>query len=843
MVQCRYLRSMYQVLHPAKALPPQTASPPEYARAIEMSFGSNLDSPQDCAELVSPRGTKRKRADADQDEEYRLTRRRLGGVDDAAPALSPVPSPEWAFFPQSPAGEWIDNMDWGVPDNDNTAPTDANDIHGQKTYGEDRLADSERRHGSQGGCGESNGSGSSGSATPSVVESMEDALFVGPAEATAGADFDRLLHATTEYSDLLDEWPSSPSVESAEDGKHRTNSAHSTPTTPLGNPTNIEDCIDPGSASQSSPPPDGRSQSPDATAAQEPFQTSSELNPAAIDELVRSWRVPENLEQAIAETFPCPAPLEPEAAPQFSLDQDPRPGPAGERDPACSPAGIHEIRDLRNRALRQVQDRVQVPLYGHVLAVSDVERLFDEIANIRPITEFTINLVCDKLNRTHPAPGVWVGHVAWEQQAPDGGLPRDSTHETFLLPTGTPGQWSLVEVDAVRGSIVHHRFAAARSDEASTATCQPHLPCASCRLAADALTVSLRESSMRCPEWHFESSALHCRAADGIALLWALEQRAGGGSLDAGPPADFGRRLAESIVTEMCRRGDPLTPPTESEDRSPQLKARQRWQRWSSFQSRSDRPTSLVGTWEAMAGMPIANAPIGWDAADRLMRMVFNIASPAVLLGIKHQLRHLRTGLSAVPGAFTRNAAGAFAAGMWHDTNEHASRVGLVLSYWAIHDHRQRRQQEGYPDAVGQTVDDIVSQLPHPQPDRGQVVEKVKEWSRRAWPWNQLVRIAGSPNILCFLPQGVRLFPGEDEWRMTDYRRLKKAQFDLMERVFREHRALLLRSVPADFFEVFLYRRLPGTRFAIEGWSDDEILREPLDSAKFDHAFEPVSVS
>ena len=78
---------------------------------------------------------------------------------------------------------------------------------------------------------------------------------------------------------------------------------------------------------------------------------------------------------------------------------------------------------------------------------------------------------------------------------------------------------------------------------------------------------------------------------------------------------------------------------------------------------------------------------------------------------------------------------------------------------------------------------------------------------------------------------------------MTDYRRLKKAQFDLMERVFREHRALLLRSVPADFFEVFLYRRLPGTRFAIEGWSDDEILREPLDSAKFDHAFEPVSVS
>ncbi|KAF9882877.1 hypothetical protein FE257_004934 [Aspergillus nanangensis] len=359
----------------------------------------------------------------------------------------------------------------------------------------------------------------------------------------------------------------------------------------------------------------------------------------------------------------------------------------------------------------------------------------------------------------------------------------------------------------------------------------------------EALTMSLHKDNKMCPKWQVESAVVSGDPDDRTALLWALEQRANDGDLcvlGVGPPTDFGRRLAEAIVVDLYSQRDLLTSPIESENLAPQLKVRQRW---SSFRGRSGRPGDLVIAWEEVARTPMVNAPLGWDAADRLMRMVFNIGSPAVLVGIKHQLLHLRTGRSAAPGVFTRDAAGAFAAEIWHDTNEHASRVGLVLSYWAIYDHRQRRQQEGYPDAVGQIVEDILSQLPHPKPDRGQVIAKVKEWSRRAWPWVQLVRIAGSPNILCFLPQGVRHFPGEDEWRMTDYRRLKKAQFDIIEWVFRKHRAALLRSVPVDFFEVFLYRRLPEARFAIEGWSDEEILSEPLDSAKFDHAFEHVATS
>ncbi|KAL2825240.1 hypothetical protein BJY01DRAFT_230262 [Aspergillus pseudoustus] len=60
--------------------------------------------------------------------------------------------------------------------------------------------------------------------------------------------------------------------------------------------------------------------------------------------------------------------------------------------------------------------------------------------------------------------------------------------------------------------------------------------------------------------------------------------------------------------------------------------------------------------------------------------------------------------------------------------------------------------------------------------------------------------------------------------------------------VFQQHRAGFLQSIPADFFEIFLYNRPPPHRFAFEDWPDYEILHEPLDSARFDRAFEPVNL-
>ncbi|KAL2859772.1 uncharacterized protein BJX67DRAFT_386652 [Aspergillus lucknowensis] len=238
--------------------------------------------------------------------------------------------------------------------------------------------------------------------------------------------------------------------------------------------------------------------------------------------------------------------------------------------------------------------------------------------------------------------------------------------------------------------------------------------------------------------------------------------------------------------------------------------------------------------------MPLAKESMGWAEADRLMQMVFNIASPAALVGVKHLLHHMRTEQVSRPRTAACGLAAAFAAGDWHATNEHASRVGLALASWFLHAHRQQLQQSGHPDPVGQTVQEICSQLRDSDTDPRRIREKVLKWTKRAWAWNQLVQVAGSANVLCFLPQGVGYFSGQEGSCMTHYRDLTRDHFTAMEFVFQQYRVPFFRSVPANFFEVFLYHQLPPYRFAIEDWTDYDILQEPLDSVRFDQAFRPI---
>ncbi|KAF9882878.1 hypothetical protein FE257_004935 [Aspergillus nanangensis] len=427
-----YLRDMYQALHPGKAPAPQTASPPDFAWAIEMDFGTNLDNRQGGAGLSLHRGTKRKRADADQGEEFRLRRQRLETTDKGstseASGPSPIPSPEWASFPQPTitedelADDRIDGGGQGVPEDSAALSDEEDENDSQKTYDEGHdCGDSEGRNESKNGCVVSDGLGDCG--TTLARQNMHNALFVGQPEANAGADFDQLLNATTEYSDLLSEWPSSLSVN---DSWPQVFSARSTPASPPEEPLHVENHINPMLVFQELPLFSDDIQSPYAATAQH----------LPIDELVNSWRIPENLERAIEETFPCTVPLEPSAAP---IEDAPQIGPSQnnpDRDPAFEPDGIHK---LRNTILQQFQDRVHIPLYGQVLTLSDVERLLDELENTRPITKST------------------------EQLAQNGGLPQNPIPETLLLPTWTQGQWSLVEIDIVKSSVVHHLFTAARA--------------------------------------------------------------------------------------------------------------------------------------------------------------------------------------------------------------------------------------------------------------------------------------------------------------------------------------------------------------------------------------------
>ncbi|OJJ07737.1 hypothetical protein ASPVEDRAFT_155524 [Aspergillus versicolor CBS 583.65] len=78
-------------------------------------------------------------------------------------------------------------------------------------------------------------------------------------------------------------------------------------------------------------------------------------------------------------------------------------------------------------------------------------------------------------------------------------------------------------------------------------------------------------------------------------------------------------------------------------------------------------------------------ALLGWVGADRLMQMVFNITSPAALVGVKHLLQHVYIEQACRPRALVGGLAAAFTARDWRATNEHASRIGQALAAWCIH--------------------------------------------------------------------------------------------------------------------------------------------------------------
>jgi hypothetical protein len=238
----------------------------------------------------------------------------------------------------------------------------------------------------------------------------------------------------------------------------------------------------------------------------------------------------------------------------------------------------------------------------------------------------------------------------------------------------------------------------------------------------------------------------------------------------------------------------------------------------------------------------VGREPMGWGQADWLMQLAVNLASPAVLVGIKRQLVHFRSQQTATPPleAPACHVANIFEAGLRHNGNEQAAKIGSSLASCYIYDRHQARRTEQCPDASGQVAMDIMSKLSPGTYTYTQILEYVKKWTKRAWAWKQLERIVGSPNILCFLPHDVTYFPGEPEVFFTHYRDLKKGQFDALESILRTCRPGLLQSVPKDFFQIFLFGTLPERQFRIEEWTDEEILQEPLDSAKFNDAFEHV---
>ncbi|KAI9923354.1 hypothetical protein MW887_010480 [Aspergillus wentii] len=312
---------------------------------------------------------------------------------------------------------------------------------------------------------------------------------------------------------------------------------------------------------------------------------------------------------------------------------------------------------------------------------------------------------------------------------------------------------------------------------------------------------------------------------------------------DACPPAGDQNR---TVCTSLARQATADCHPEQSPARTSSI-ACTRWtsplpharQRWSDAQLGPEGLTNLVAAWEQLAQVALRGQPMGLQRADHLMQLAFNIASPAVFLGIKKQLAHLRAMKDAPSKPFQRGLAGVFAAGHWHKTNECTSRIGMALTCWYVHYRRQLGTQEGSPDPMGQVIREIQAESCHGSYacDRELVEAKVKDWCKKAWPWDQLARVANGPNVLCFLPQGNNHFPREDDLYFTTYRGLSSAQFAELGAILAKYRPALLSTVPNDFYESFLYNEPPSGEFEIERWTDQEILEQPLDSPKFAHAF------
>ncbi|OJJ65468.1 hypothetical protein ASPBRDRAFT_49763 [Aspergillus brasiliensis CBS 101740] len=564
--------------------------------------------------------------------------------------------------------------------------------------------------------------------------------------------------------------------------------------------------------------------------------SSPSLSTADTARLADSWCLPENISQAVRNAFP-PTAVTPGTQERTFADESMGDGRHDIPDHEAGAARQDEWAALRDTLSHSLSEDDSISVYGASLTRAHVDRLLAELQTPGGLSDFSVDLLGERLARQHHAQNLRIGDVGWKDQLHRGSLRLYPLPRTLLLPDSRHGNWSLIEVQTSTGAVVHYSFA---SKEPSAHDVSRPQACSTCQAATTALSQHLRECQQPCPEWQVDHQRLASdREVDRseTRFLWTMAQRAGGLPVQGDPPDTFRSSLAQTIVAEVLqsRTSQPPSLIGGLTGLSRHEKAERRWSAVTGHSGTLD----LTSTWQRVAQMPLGGAPMGWEQADRLLQLTFNIASPAVLVGIKRQLSHLRAREHDATRPFGRSAAGVFEAGLWHKSNEQSSRIGLALTCWYVHDLRQQHSQRGCPDPLGQTVGDIIQGLPADARDYRQVEDKVKEWSKRAWPWKQLARIARSPNILCFLPQGVGYFSGEEGSSMTDYRTLKKTQFEAMEAVLQQFRPRLLQNVPPDFFEIFLYNRLPAARFAFEQWMDEEMLQEPLDSSKFDHAFDP----
>ncbi|KAF9883751.1 hypothetical protein FE257_003005 [Aspergillus nanangensis] len=394
--------------------------------------------------------------------------------------------------------------------------------------------------------------------------------------------------------------------------------------------------------------------------------------------------------------------------------------------PGCAPkvplhSQLSGFQELRDTMALQFQGRSHIKLYDAVLTQANMEQWLNELQAPNEITKFTVDLISDQLSHQRHMQSIRILDVSWEQNIHRGSLRLSPIPKLLLLPVCMQGIWSLIELHADTGEVLHYLFHCDTDQEACHAE---FLVCSQCQTATEALSYQLRSTGRSAPDWYFYYHHDYSTVAHGISFLWTLSQRAADQNVSLGPPRDFLLNLARDVIVEICReqRRFPASPGVGHVSRPE--KARQRW---ISFKSPAGNPSDLLAMWDQVAKTPLAHRPMGWDQADRLMQLVFNIASPPVLVSIKRQLLHLRNKESIMATPFSRNPAGVFEAGLWHKTNEHASRVGLALTCWSVHHHRQQRQVEGCSDPIGQTVTDILSQLPESRRDYQHVEAKVRE--------------------------------------------------------------------------------------------------------------------
>ncbi|KAA8652778.1 uncharacterized protein ATNIH1004_001683 [Aspergillus tanneri] len=832
-----YLRNMYEAFLPNMALFPETANPLHYVKAIENHLSDSVTADVNGTPAALPAGVKRKRelheglSGGDENQANVQTRQRLEGPASDNSAVNRdlhyLQQPGPSLDGSESSANVDSNREMLEPEaSDLSMISSPNDfVNNNESQGESVIDNV--------GCAITDGSESSNSpASDSVQDSgcwdpTSDVAFPNQTSTPerAGAAFDHMLAEFSTSSQV-----ESPTTDNMLETDNMSPVASNALFVPYG--------------AQGS---DGQTQ-PSWVACQMPSMTDTstaaplpmlpDLSSAEAEGLVSSWSMPENISQAIMDTFPTALPT------PFTHDSISQATDRGETDQTAlnltndtvPPPNIGKLCDNLEA---HWTDESSVSVYGGQLTRTDVRRLLQELQDPGCLSSFSVNILGNRLACRHQTQSLYIGHVEWQDHLHRESLRLSPLPPMLLLPGHSHGQWSLIEVQTQQCTITHYLFPTSQLASSDLDHHHDH-GCSACQAAAEAVTRHLRkadETILVGSKWQFNCRPLQSGQEGGILLLWAMAQRADGQPAHNQPPETFRSGLAQAVATEVLQcRTDPRPSSVASREGVTRREVVRR--RWSTLAGRCGA-MDLTATWEQIAQRPLGAATAaGWERADQLLQLSFNIASPPVLVEIQRQLLHLRTRRDMAVSPFVRNAAGVFEAGLWHKSNEHSSRIGLALTCWYIHDHRQQLQQEGCPDPMGQTVSDIFHQLPEGSWDYRQVEERVRDWYRRAWPWAQLVRIAGSPNVLCFLPQGVGYFSDEDGSSMTDYRTLKKAEFEVLEAVIQQFRPLLLAAVPPTFFEIFLYNRLPASRFAMEEWTEREILSEPLDSRKFEHAFD-----